>query len=353
MSQVLINMVKEDCGRSCTDPASFISLNNQSILVTGGTGFLGKWIAEMVSYINEKQSISIKLFLLGRDIEKFRKEVPHLAKKSFIHLIEQDVRNLHELPEEIAWVIHAAGTPDNREHASQPLRTIETINKGTLNVLDVCFRLPNLQKLLHISSHQVYGNINTDAGIPETAMGNPECNSVNNAYSEAKRMAETFCAIYRNQQRLPIIILRPFAFVGPYQSLDKPWAINNFIRDGLLGGPIRILGNGATVRSYLYGSDLAYWTLKTLLSGKVGNTYNIGSAESISLNALAEKIAGIIDKRIEIVSKSSKEVYAQVSVAVPDVKKISKDAGVTAVFTLDEALQRTIAWNREYNNSRS
>jgi dTDP-glucose 4,6-dehydratase len=350
MNQELINSIKADCERSCTNAASLATLSNQSILVTGGTGFMGKWIAEMVTFLNETHSLNVKLFLLGRDIEHFKIEVPHLAKKSFIHLIEQDVRNLHELPEEIGWIIHAAGSPDNREHVSQPLRTIETIFKGTQSLLDVAFRLPNLQKLIHISSHQVYGSIDTLVGIAETVLGNVECNSVNNAYSEAKRMSETLCAIYRNQQRLPITILRPFAFVGPYQKLDKPWAINNFIRDGLLGGPIRILGNPATVRSYLYGSDMAFWILNALATGKVGHTYNIGSSESVSLNHLALTIAPMINKKIEIVSKSSKEVYSHVSVAFPDVNKIKKDLNLKEVFNLEEALRKTINWNSNYHN---
>jgi dTDP-glucose 4,6-dehydratase len=346
MNQALINLVNEDCKKSCTDGASFETLNHQTILVTGGTGFMGKWIAEMVSHINGTYFYHIKLILLGRDIERFKKEVPHLAKKSFIHLVEQDVRNLHDLPEEISWVIHAAGTPDNREHASQPLRTIETIYKGTHSILDTCFRLPNLQKLVHISSHQVYGNVADHTPIKESVLGKVECNTVNSAYAEAKRLAETLCAIYRNQQQLPITIVRPFAFVGPYQSLEKPWAINNFIRDALLGGPIRILGNGATIRSYLYGSDMAYWLLKILVKGKAGNTYNVGSSESISLNDLAQKIAGLIDKKIPIVSKSSRENYTDFSMAVPDTAKVTKDTGVKELFDLESALQRTIYWNQ-------
>ena len=64
---------------------------------------------------------------------------------------------------------------------------------------------------------------------------------------------------------LPIIIVRPFAFIGPFQSLDKPWAVNNFIRDAILGGPIRILGNELTTKSYMYGSDLAYFILNLLV----------------------------------------------------------------------------------------
>jgi dTDP-glucose 4,6-dehydratase len=200
--------------------------------------------------------------------------------------------------------------------------------------------------MVHISSHQVYGNIDGVSPISENMLGKAEFNTVNGAYSEAKRLAETLCAIYRNQQQLPITIVRPFAFIGPYQNLDKPWAVNNFIRDALLGGPIRILGNGATIRSYLYSSDMAYWLLRVLIDGKSGGTYNLGSSESVSLNDLATAIVRLVNKNILIIPKSSKENYSKISVAFPDVSRIIKDVKVNQVFNLEEALQRTILWNQ-------
>ena len=77
------------------------------------------------------------------------------------------------------------------------------------------------------------------------------------AYAEAKRYGESLCTLFRNQFRLPIVNVRPFSFVGPYQSLDAPWAINNFIRDVVMRQPIRIQGDGTAVRSYMYGADMA------------------------------------------------------------------------------------------------
>ncbi len=69
------------------------------------------------------------------------------------------------------------------------------------------------------------------------------------------------------RDKLPVVTARPFAFIGPYQGLDKPWAVNNFLRDALLGVPIRILGDADTVRSYMYPSDMAFWLLAILAEG--------------------------------------------------------------------------------------
>jgi nucleoside-diphosphate-sugar epimerase len=346
MTDTLNNFISEDCKRSCTDIDMFSILKDQCILVTGGTGFMGKWIAEMISYVNQNSDFNIKLYLLGRDIQKFKNEVPHLGNQQFIHLMEQDVRNIHDLAPEINYIIHAAGSPDNREHVSQPLRTIETFYRGTQAVLDAASRLPELKKLIHISSHQVYGTNNSEELISEQFLGKVETNSVNHLYAESKRVSETLCSVYRTSFRLPILTIRPFAFIGPYHDLEKPWAINNFIRDGILGSPIRIIGNGDTIRSYLYASDMAYWILAVLVNGQIGENYNMGSQNPISLNQLAEKVRDSINKNIEIVSKSSKESYTSLSRLVPNTVKIMKHLNVQETKSLDESITRTIVWNQ-------
>ena len=351
MSLAKNKIVFDDCKKSCVEIESFTVLNNQSILITGGTGFIGKWISEMVSYINFTNNLNIKLYLLGRDIVKFKEEVPHLAEKSFINLIEQDVRYLHDLPSDINYVIHAAGTPDNREHVSDPLKTIETFYKGTQSLLDAASRIQHLKRIVHLSSHQVYGKNETGQLITENSFGSFEALNTSNCYAESKRIAESLCSCYKNNLRLPIIILRPFAFIGPYQDIEKPWAINSFIRDAILGGPIRIIGNGLTERSYLYASDMAYCILKSLIEGKIGEVYNLGSNTPISLNELAIKIQNHSTSKMEILSRSSKENYLSVSKLVPNTDKINKELHFKEIFTIDEAIDRTILWNRLKRNN--
>lgn len=350
MSLAKNKIVFEDCKASCVEIESFSILDNQSILVTGGTGFVGKWIAEMVSYINFTSNLNIKLYLLGRDIVKFKDEVPHLAEKSFINFIEQDVRYLHDLPIDLNYIIHAAGSPDNREHVSDPLKTIETFYKGTQSLLDAASRIQDLKKIVHLSSHQVYGKNETEQLISENSFGPFEALNIANCYAESKRIAETLCSYYKNNLRLPIIILRPFAFIGPYQDIEKPWAINSFIRDAILGGPIRILGNGLTERSYLYASDMVYCILKSLIDGKIGEIYNLGSSTPISLNELAIKIQNQSGSKMEILTRSSKD-YISVSKLVPNTDKIKKELNFKEVFTIDEAINRTILWNQLKRNN--
>src|SRR4051812_42464071 len=126
MSAKANKLTYENCGKSSADFKSLSELKNKTILITGGTGFVGKWLTEMVCFLNAEQKLNIKLYLLARDTEGFKTEVPHLAKNACVHLIQQDVRHLSEMPKDVNYVINAAGAPDRREHASKPLSTIET-----------------------------------------------------------------------------------------------------------------------------------------------------------------------------------------------------------------------------------
>jgi dTDP-glucose 4,6-dehydratase len=264
-----------------------------------------------------------------------------------ITLIERDVRSILELPEEVNWIIHAAGNPDNRLHVSDPLRTMQVITQGTQAILEAATRLPNLKRILNISSGLVYGTQPWEVdAIAESAAGAVDCAAVGSAYAEAKRYAETLCAAYRNQHRLPIVNARPFAFIGPYQLLDRPWAVNNFIRDGLLGGPIRILGDGQTVRSYMYPSEMALWLLTILLQGAVGQSYNVGSPEGVTLQQLAEKIAVGMPGPIKILSRTGGEAGLRRSKFVPDVSLAQRTLGLAVRMTLDAAIRRTLGWHR-------
>ncbi len=348
MSLTPKEIVQEDCKRVTAGQASLLEpLRNERILITGGTGFMGTWLSEIIMYLNDNFDFNTHITLLSSRAHSFKDRVPHIASRRDVDLIERDIRNLTDIPSNISWIIHAAANPDSRTHASDPLRTIDVIVNGTRAVLEYAARLPDVKKILNISSGQVYGAQPWEIpGIPETFIGSLDCSAFNASYPESKRMAETICSVYRNQQRLPLVNARPFAFIGPYQYLDRPWAINNFIRDGLLGGPIRILGDGQTVRSYMYPSDMAWWLLNILVRGSVGANYNVGSPEAVTLQELAQKISGQFPKSPQIVTGLSRDTLLRSSKFVPDIGLAEKKLGLKITLDLDTAIRRTILWNQ-------
>jgi nucleoside-diphosphate-sugar epimerase len=333
-------MIKEDCAKSCNNISNIDKLRDSHILITGGTGFIGKWLTEMLIYLNETFGFNVTIYLLARNIPK----VTNYSKLDYIHFIKSDTKNIKELPSVLNYIIHAAGTPDSKDHVSNPIKTVETFVKGTQNILDLASRLPNLIKFINISSNKIYGN-NYSTNPMDEKNSTILDYSNQDVYSESKRMSETLCKSYMSELYLPIIIVRPFAFIGPFQLLEKPWAVNNFIRDAILGGPIRILGNEFTTKSYMYGSDLANYILNILSTGKIGEVYNIGSPSPITLVELANKIKQLINSELEIKIRSSKDNYNKTIFDVPLTSKIENELGVKEAFGIDEALKRTILWN--------
>ncbi|MBI4855213.1 MAG: NAD-dependent epimerase/dehydratase family protein [Acetobacterium woodii] len=149
----------------------------------------------------------------------------------------------------------------------------------------------DIEGFLFVSSGAVYRVQPPDLErIPEDYLGALDVTNIRSAYGEAKRYAEMLCTLYHQRHGLPMHIARPFTFVGPYQDLNSGFAITDFIRDGLQGGPLTIQGDGTTVRSYCYAADLTAMLWKILLQSSVGRVYNVGSDESISILELANKV---------------------------------------------------------------
>lgn len=346
MESGLRDMIAADCREVVGgSPQALEGLRNRLLYVTGGTGFVGTWIAELVSYLNDSHGFGTGLILVARDTERFREKAPHLASRGEIALLSADVRNLIDIPAEVDYVIHAAATPDNRQHVSNPIAVMETITRGTAAVLDAAMNHPRIAKILNLSSGQVYGKpLSPGAAIAEDAAGTLPPHSITSVYPGAKRYAETLCCAYWSSCKLPVVTARPFAFIGPYQSLDKPWAINNFIRDALTGTAIRIISNGMAIRSYMYPSDMAYWLLRMLLDGTSGYAYNLGSPHGITLRATAERVKGYANTGCSI---AIKDLHEDNSLFVPDTTLVSGTLGLEVTVPIDEALKRSLRWFRE------
>lgn len=345
------DIVRQDCESVLAGRYGLLEeLRGQCLLVTGGTGFFGTWLAEMVACLNDFHGFQCRLVLMARRPQLLRDKAPHLARRPDIVLAGQDVRTLIELPPETTYMVHAAASPDSRLHASDPLQAIDVIVNGANSVLAAATRLPGLKKILLVSSGLVYGTQPWEmTNIPESCFGGVDCSAAISAYAESKRMAETIAAAYRTQHRLPITAVRPFAFIGPYQLMDRPWAINNFIRDALRGGPIRILGDGASIRSYMYPGDMAFWLLRFLAAGVPGRSYNLGNPQGISLRDLAVKIAGCFPRQIEIECRCLTNEVARRSRFVPDVTLAANTLGLGLTVDLEAAIRRTILWNQSVN----
>jgi len=284
--------------------------------------------------------------VLTRSPEKFKAKVPHLAMAPGITVWQGDVRDFAFPSGEFRYVIHAASESDPNAIRQDPTLQFDTILEGTRRVLDFAASHAT-HKLLFTSSGAVYGKQPPELShIPEEYVGSPDPCLPGSAYGEAKRAAENLCVLYAQKFGFEVKIARCFAFVGPYLPLDANFAVGNFIRDALKGGPIVIQGDGTPLRSYLYAADLAVWLWTILVRGQNCRPYNVGSDEAISIRELAEEIANhflpIRDIRIvrEINQKQAREQY------VCDGLRSKTELNLKVNTSLNNAIERTILFER-------
>ena len=318
-------------------------LNNSRVLVTGGTGFFGRWLLE--SWVDATNALGLDRLavVVCRDPKEFQVRVPHLADHRSVQLVRGDVLGRSPVSGAFDACIHAATAASLALSLAHPKVMFDTVVTGTSNVLD--WLEPSGQvPVLFTSSGAVYGSQAPDlSGVSETSMTGPNTLAVTSVYAEAKRAAEMLCTI-AGERGLDVKIARCFAFVGPYLPIDAHYAIGNFIRDALVGGPIEIKGDGTPVRSYLYASDLVVWLWTILLRGQRLRPYNVGGEVAIDLRALAEIVGAEAGVTVEV--KGAVVPGAVAARYVPDVGRAVSELGLGVTVPLVEAIRRTISWHR-------
>lgn len=318
--------------------ATLENLKNKEISITGGSGFIGIWLTHLLLYLNDKYNFNCQLYLVARNMTIELNQI--ISSRKDVIFIQSDIRNIREFPKDISYIIHAATSPDNRVYMSNPIDSMDIIANGTKSVMENALQLENLEKVINLSSGQIYGAINSH-NISEDDFGKLNSNSITAIYPEAKRYAETLTNAYRSLHKVPVVQVRPFSFIGPYMSLNKPWAVNNFIRDALKFKNIRIVGNGKPVRSYMYPTDMALWILNILVHGQVGAAYNLGSDVGVSLEEVALKIKEIIGSSVNIDILNMNDNCSEF---VPNIDHVKKELDLNITVDIDEALKRSIHW---------
>ena len=326
-------------------------LRGEQLFITGGTGFFGCWLLESFLWANNHLKLGASATVLSRNPEKFTARMPHLANNPAIRWIKGDVCNF-EFPEgKYGYVIHAATEASAQLNQNDPQRMFDTIVDGTRRTIEFA-RTHGTKKFLLTSSGAVYGKQPRELShIPEDYHGAPDPLDPLSAYGEGKRAAEMLCALAAQKNGLEMKIARCFAFVGPHLPLDEHFAIGNFIRDSLRGGPIVVKGDGTPLRSYLYASDLAIWLWTILLNGKPGQPYNVGSENDLTIKALAEMVQSQLSPTSVVRIYGKPKSGQPAARYVPSTALARSELGLAEHIGLDDALRRTAAWNEIVENA--
>ena len=293
----------------------------KKILLTGGTGFFGKSILDMV---RRKELTGYDFTILSRNPEKFLQNFPEFANLSGVNFISGDVRNFTVHGTFDAMILGA--TPASVTVPDDEMRSI--IIDGTTHSLEIA-RQCGVKKLLFISSGAVYGKQSVDR-VPENAVCQPFT-----AYGIAKKEAEELCFA----SGIPAVAARCFAFTGKYLDRNIHFAIGNFIRDVLDGKQITVNGDGTPLRSYLYADDLVVWLFNLLENGRAGKVYNVGSDDALSIALLAQTVADALAPGLPVKIMQTPAPDAAGQPYVPDIS-LSRSENLSSENTpLDQAIR--------------
>jgi dTDP-glucose 4,6-dehydratase len=322
------------------------TLAGARLFITGGTGFVGKWLVESLLWANDRLNLGVSAVLLTHRADKFLEDSAHLAGHPAVQLLRGSACNFEFPSGNFAYVIHAAAEGQLDPSPEHPMGTFDLDIDGTRRVLEFA-RTHGARRLLFTSSGAVYGKQPPEVThVPEEYIGAPSSVDTCSGYGQAKRVSEFMCAMYARQYGFSGLIARLFAFVGPHLPLDLNFAVGNFIRDALAGHVIRITGDGTPYRSYLYAADLAIWLWTILAQGESNRPYNVGSPDALTITDLARTVAELTTPQAAIEIASQPQPGVPSSRYVPCTKRAANELGLCARIPLPEAIRRTFNWHK-------
>lgn len=324
--------------------SDLLALRGARIFITGGTGYIGRWLLESLLYANSVLGLQLKVTVLSRRPKQFSETYPHLACDPSIRLIEGDVRNFAFIDEGFSHVVHAA-TDVIATNAA--LEVFDVTVNGTQHVLEFA-RSHGVGNVLILSSGAVYGPLPDHVGrASESLPCACDVTTELSAYGLGKIATEWLANSYGRQYGFSCKTARVYSQIGPYLELGAHFAAGNFIRDALRGEAIIIKGDGTSRRSYMYSIDMVSWLWAILVRGKAGLAYNVGSEQEVTISDLAEsvvRVAGSQNVKIKLLGQSVPGVAP--SRYVPDTKFAREELGLSITVPFDDALSRTLEWFR-------
>ena len=277
------------------------------VLITGGAGFVGSHLADRL--ISDGHTITvIDNLSTGR-----YQNVEHLEGRERFRLIIDTVLNqrlMEELIRETDRVFHMASAVGVKLIMERPVRTIETIFRGTDVVLDFCSRYR--KRVLIPSTSEVYGKGISVPFREEDDLLTGATNKHRWAYACAKTLDEFLALAHWKETRLPVVVVRLFNTVGPRQTGQYGMVVPRFVRAAVNDEPIEVHGDGSQTRCFGHVSDVVEGLVRTLETPECfGEVINIGNSEETSIKALAERAVGMTGSTSEIRYIPYEEVYGE------------------------------------------
>ena len=313
------------------------NLNNKKIFISGGTGFIGKWLVSSLKKITELTTINFDIYILTRDSEHFRHHHPELSEGIFfINGPIENEETFKNLNVKFDYVFHLAG--ETIRGSSYLTELAETAISGTNNVLNFIVS-ESTKCFFFASSGAVYSSFEeASKKLKESDPCVFDSTYPDEIYALSKRLSEKIIEEKLAMTNCTYISLRIFALVGPSMYLDKHYAFGNFLMNAAKGEDIKLSTDGNIFRSFMHIRDFMVWILKILdYNEKLTPLYlNVGSDEAITIRELADKIAKkySLNLRISRTPAINKKYY------VPDIE-LANSLGLKIYTSLDDSIDMT------------
>jgi UDP-glucose 4-epimerase len=319
------------------------------VLITGGAGFIGSHLAD--AYIERGDEVFIIDDLSTGSVDN----IAHLKKHPRFSYTIDNVRNspvVAELVDQCDVIFHLAAAVGVKLIVESPVHTIETNVHGTEVVLALANK--KKRKVLVASTSEVYG---LSDQVPFREDGHLVMGATVKgrwSYACSKALDEFLALAYWREKKLPTIIVRLFNTVGPRQTGQYGMVIPTFVKQALSGRPITIYGDGNQTRCFGYVGEVVEALIKLMdHPDSVGQVFNIGSNEEVTILELAERVKALTGSTSEIVflpyDDAYEEGFEDMPRRVPDISKVGGLIGFEPEMTLDRILHTVITY---YNGAR-
>lgn len=324
----------------------------KTALLSGGGGFLGKYIVGTLCYLNDHvlskpcRVISVDNFITGTAHPHF-----NYQGRADVREVWGDITQPLPIREPIHYIIHAAGLASPVFYKRYPLETIDSAVSGVRHLLELAKKnKETIKGFLFFSSSEIYGDPDpSSVPTPETYHGYVSSVGPRACYDESKRLGETITAIYCEQFGIPGKIVRPFNVFGPGMGHHDRRVLPMFAYNALNKEPIPVHGDGRQTRTFCYITDAITGFLKVLLVGKTGHAYNIGNSDNeISMRDLAHLFVEIEGSGVSVALIPYPDSYpaGEPQRRCPDLSKAERDLAYRAAVSLKHGLTRFIDWCR-------
>ena len=307
---------------------------HKQVLVTGGAGFLGSHLCEVL--VEEGEDVlCLDNFYTGS-----RANIQHLLGKPNFELLRHDVTFPLYIEVDEVYNLACPASPIHYQH--DPVQTTKTSVHGAINMLGLAKRTG--AKILQASTSEVYGDPE-EHPQSEHYWGHVNPIGPRSCYDEGKRCAETLFFDYRRQHNLPIKVARIFNTYGPRMHPDDGRVVSNFIVQALKGESLTIYGDGSQTRSFCYVDDLVTGLIRLMRTeDDCTGPINLGNPDEFQIKQLAERVLALVGSTSKIIHKELPQDDPQQR--RPDITLAKARLNWQPSIALDDGLIRTVEYFR-------